>query len=276
MIRFITSGISTTIQDLGRFGYRKHGVPVSGAMDQISSRQANEILGNEANCAALEMVVKGPILQFEEDCWISLTGATIQAELDEKMIEMYKAIFISAGQVLKLGSLSSGRYTYMAVKGGIQSEVVLNSRSQFKGITKSNRCTKGMVLYHANISKNPENPQQTKVKVNVKLNVNVSKGPEFDQLPVEIQKKLLSAKFTVSPNSNRTGFRLESNKTLHAPEIITSPVQPGTVQLTPSGELIILGQDAGVSGGYARIFQLDEDEFSSFVQQTEQVSFQLK
>ncbi|NRA11606.1 MAG: biotin-dependent carboxyltransferase family protein [Crocinitomicaceae bacterium] len=264
MIRVLSSGISTTIQDLGRFGYRKYGVPLAGSMDQASAIQANLILRNDRNLAVLEMLVKGPQIHFEEACWVCITGATILATCDGTSVPMFKPFYVEANQQFNLGRITEGRYSYMAVKGGILSEEVMGSLSHSNGITAIHSIQKDTRIEHRSTQLRQDLlPLKDQfLSGHVKSNdfsgtiILVEKGPEFDALSLENQKTLLTTSFQISNESNRMGYRLESAVELSAKEIITSPVQPGTVQMTSSGQLIVLMRDAQTTGGYARVLQL--------------------
>jgi biotin-dependent carboxylase-like uncharacterized protein len=278
MIRVLSSGIYTTIQDLGRFGFRKYGVPLAGSMDQASAVQANLIVGNEPSFAVIEMLVKGPKLLFENACWICVSGAPMDVKCGQKVVPMNVAFYIEANQELYLGNVSKGRYSYLAIRGGVLAEIVMNSSSYSKGITPANSVKKGSLI-NCNTGLNELHADLIHYDELDFFNqeVLVKKGPEFDALSIEVQKVLLSGTFVVSNESNRMGYRLETSEEMYAHEIITSPVQPGTVQMTPSGLLIILMRDAQTTGGYARVLQLTAEGINLIAQKRvgEPISFVL-
>ncbi len=259
MIEVLSGGLYTTIQDPGRFGYRKYGVPLSGSADQYSATLANQILGNDTNCAVVEITLKGPVLKFNHAGKIVITGAEFSPKIDLKPIKMGEVVNVAKGEVLRFGHLKQGMRAYLAIRGGFASQIVLGSASYYQNITTLHKIGKGDKLYF-----NVKSGQISMVNARVKykpLNYNsdrvwVEKGPEFNMLSPEVQDKLFSCSYVISGESNRMGYRLEPHPDLAAEEIITAPVLPGTVQLTPSGQLIILGRDAQTTGGYARIFQL--------------------
>lgn len=260
MIEVQSSGLFSSMQDLGRIGYRKFGVPISGAMDLQAAKLANQILGNTDNAPVLEMTIIGPTLKFLKACRFVITGADFQATLDSRFIELNTIVTIKAGQELKFRSARLGVRGYLAIENGFDSPVVLGSVSFYKNITIKEKLEKGDVLMFNSQSKNPiTNRAVTWPLPDLDTQIiDVLKGPEFDMLSAFVKEKLTSRSFTISTQSNRMGFRLEIDESLTAQEIITTPVQPGTVQLTPSGQLIILGRDAQTTGGYARVLQLTE------------------
>lgn len=130
-IEVLEAGTYTSIQDTGRFGYWDIGVPPSGAMDDYAFRIANRIVGNDASAAGLECTIQGPSLRFHGDALIALTGAPCTASLDGEAVEFWQPIVVKAGQVLKLGRVSEGCRTYMAVRHGFDVPDYLGSKSTF-------------------------------------------------------------------------------------------------------------------------------------------------
>tara|TARA_R100000935_G_scaffold58415_2_gene95349 strand:- start:20973 stop:21824 length:852 start_codon:yes stop_codon:yes gene_type:complete len=267
MIEVITPGLYTTVQDAGRFGHRNVGVPVSGAMDSVSAKQANSLLGNENNSAVLESIMVGPTLKFHENTTIAIAGAPFEVLLNATEIPVNRPVSIQKNDVLTVGKATRGMYCYLAVAGGLQTPSVLNSRSFYAGITQKIKLEKGDKLP---IQRLPEILRDETLSVeNVTHEVNTLMaypGPEYASLTIFEQQGLLEQKFTISTQSNRMATVLECSVKISAKEIPTAPVQPGTVQLTPSGKVIVLMRDAQVTGGYARIFQLTEESINILAQ----------
>jgi len=259
MIRVKSQGLYSSIQDLGRIGYRSYGVPVSGVMDTISARFGNALLNNHSNDAVMEITMLGPKLEFTAATKIVLTGAEISPKLNQKSIQNYKIYTVCIGDILSFGALIKGVRCYLAIVGGFQTPTVLGSKSFYEGITLKSILSKKDI-----VSFKPTN--EKRIEQNGILNnknqfyetsiIEVYKGPEFDMFSNEEKDKLISKKLTVSNQINRMGYRLEEIVVAHDKSIITSSVIPGTVQLVPSGQLIVLMKDAQTTGGYPRIFQL--------------------
>lgn len=261
MIKVLKSGFYSTIQDQGRFGYRSFGVPVSGAMDLYSSQFANKLLGNEKDAAVLEMTMTGADLQFLKPTTIAITGANMNPILNGKSIAMFKSITMNADDTLSFGSLNSGFRAYVAVAGGFLTETVLGSRSMAKGITDTIRIQKGDILeVKALTTQNP--PKNARLNYNATFldadTLDVIKGPEFDKLTKTQQNLFFSQDFQVSKYNNRMAYQIQPLFPNSLEPILTAPVLPGTIQLTPSGQLIVLMRDAQTTGGYPRILQLTE------------------
>ncbi|MGJ5642618.1 biotin-dependent carboxyltransferase family protein [Formosa sp. S-31] len=269
MIKVITPGFYSTIQDLGRFGFQEFGVPYSGVMDRQSAGIANGLLGNSKQDAVLEMTMTGATLQFLKDTLICISGADMGPTINGKIVKQNKAIAVKSDDVLSFGSLNKGFRCYLAVKGGFNSEVVLNSRSMYSRITEQVVLRKGDTLNIPDAEmKHPFNYAALKVKEDLfdTSGINVFKGPEFDMLSSRQQEQLLSKSFSISKDSNRMGYRLNEILENDLPSVLTSAVLPGTVQLTPSGQLIVLMRDCQTTGGYPRILQLSSEAINIMVQ----------
>jgi len=269
MIKFIASGLYTSLQDLGRFGYRNLGVPVSGAMDLQAATKANLLLGNEPQLAVIEFTATGPVLEFQAPATIAICGASFTPKLNGVKIAMNQSIEIPSGGVLSFGRPSRGLRAYLAVQGGFISEKVLGSNSFYTGITNQSQLVKGDVIEFNSITERFLSSLTSELDGAMRFDtveIEAMKGPEFNQLPHTIQSFLNGGPFTVAPNSNRMAYFLNYSEAISAKEIITAPVQPGTVQLTPSGKIIVLMRDAQTTGGYARILQLTESAINILAQ----------
>ena len=269
MIKVLKAGFFTSIQDRGRFGYQHFGVPVSGAMDQKAFKLANSLVGNLMDKAVLECTLLGPKLKFLENATIAITGATMHSTLDGESILMNQPIYIEKGSILELGKTISGVRTYLAIKGGFISEVVMNSQSMYQNMTKSKNISNADSIDFP-VEESKILKQYAKIKVeNIHIKdtmLEVYKGPEFDSLNKKQQALLFTKPFTISKFNNRMAYRLNEPITNNIKPIITSLVMPGTVQLTPSGSLIILHRDCQTTGGYPRILQLKDTALNILAQ----------
>ena len=281
MIEVIAAGLFTTIQDAGRYGYRKWGVPISGAMDQQSAQLANQLVNNTDNEAVMEITLTAPILKFNIDSLIAITGARFSPTVNGHSIAMNTAVKISKGSTLKLGRPLYGMRAYLSVATGFSVPKVLGSRSFYPNITKNSRIQKGDFLsINSTVAKTISS--NASVKINNKRFVSpliqIYQGPEFHLLSTGIKEKLLSESFEISNDSNRMGYRLNIFENIAATEILTSAVQPGTVQLTPSGQMIVLMRDCQTTGGYARVLQLTDEAINLLAQKRtgESIRFTLR
>lgn len=258
MIKVLHPGMYSSVQDQGRLGFAKMGVPVSGAMDSYSSKMANILLKNHQKAATIEITFGAAKLEFTEDTYICVTGADFSPKLNEDIIEMSTVYEVVQGSVLTFGKRKYGVRTYVAVQGGIQTEELLKSKSFYSGITSQFQLKKGDELPIA-FKKPYNNRGFSKIKKLEELfswnELVCYPGPEFHQLK-EDQIAQLKQPFSISEDNNRVGYRLNEVLKNDLKPILTSAVLPGTVQLTPAGKLIILMRDAQVTGGYPRVLQL--------------------
>jgi len=279
MLKVISSGFYTTIQDLGRFGYGDIGVPVSGAMDLYSAKLGNHILGNNHADAVIEITLSKFSCLFENQIIICVSGANLSPKLNGKMIALNTAINIDKGTILTFDKPVYGVRSYLAVKGGFKTQKVLNSRSFFREITDQFVIQKNDILpfekFSSTIKKPFSSVKINKEHFNSKI-IEVYKGPEFELLSKEQQEKLANTEFIISKDNSRMGYRLEELIPNDFQSMLTSAVLPGTVQLTPSGELIVLMRDCQVTGGYPRILQLSDIAINILAQKTTKNTFKFK
>jgi biotin-dependent carboxylase-like uncharacterized protein len=276
MIKVLHPGFFNTIQDKGRVGFAEFGVPNSGAMDSYSADLANHILNNSLENALLEITFGGCSLQFLENTIICISGADFSAMLNDTKVSLNTQVEIRKNDVLTFGKRIFGSYVYLAVKGGFQSEIKLKSRSFFQNITNEHLLKKGDLLPILSTNK-----EYSISNASIKFSkhhfeskeIHCYKGPEFDMLTDFQQKALFEKSFTISKEINRIGYKLNEFIENNLPQILTSAVLPGTVQLTPSGKLIVLMRDCQVTGGYPRILQLSENSINQFAQKTTNDTF---
>ncbi len=277
MLKVLKTGFYTSIQDKGRVGFASKGVPISGVMDGYSADLANGILNNSFDDAVLEITLGGCKLQFLEPTLISITGGDFSPKINNNPIPLNKRIFVNKGTILSFGKVNYGVRCYLAVKGGFLSEIKLNSRSFYPNITKVFRVQKNDIIPYSVFKKELSQPKSI-VKTNSshfdsqKLDCTI--GPEFGVLNQHQQKIIASQKFSISKENSRMGYKLNEIVFNKLPQILTSAVLPGTVQLTPSGKLIVLMRDCQVTGGYPRILQLTEASINKLAQKTTDNFFQ--
>lgn len=269
MVKVLKAGFFSTIQDLGRMGYQHYGVPYSGAMDAYSAALANHILGNDTHAAVIEMTMTGATLKFNCEAYICITGADMSPKLNELPIKLCKGVRINSGDVLSFGKLNKGFRAYLAVLGGFKTELVMDSQSMYKDVTASFKLSSNDVL---NICINNSYTVDKNALVKVKNKhfstkfIAIFKGPEFDLLTKDQQDFLLQNEFSISKDNNRMAYQLSEVLENSLNPIITSLVLPGTVQLTPSGKLIVLMRDCQTTGGYPRVLQLKESAINVLAQ----------
>ena len=264
MIKVISKGLYTTIQDKGRFGYRNIGVPSSGYMDSESAETANLIINNPKDNPLIEATLIGPTLEFKKSAVICITGGEFSPTLNDIKISSYSAIEVKKGDILKINNSSIGSRCYISIQGTIISHTILGSKSFYHQITNSNIIEDGDIfLFKKNIRTLEQKYTHKKFELN--KTINVFRGPEFKCLSKESIKTLFNEEFSIGIN-NRMAYNLLEKIQDGVNSIISSGVIPGTVQLTPSGNIIILHRDSQTTGGYPRILQLNEKSLNDLAQ----------
>ena len=276
-ILILSEGMHTSIQDLGRKGYRAYGVPIAGAMDKYSAILANKLLNNDEKLPVMEITLTGPKILFEDATLLVITGADMSPKINDEPIKMNVLYEVKTSDVLSFGKLMSGTRSYLGVKGGFLTENKLNSYSFYEGITSKSKVNKGDRL---RIESYKEGLELHSSKIKVKSShfeakkLEVTKGPEYNRLTKKHREYLFSKQFKIGSLNNRMGYQLKNKfPSIKDQEIITSSTIPGTVQLTPSGKLIIMMRDCPTTGGYPRILQLTDIAINQLAQKKENDMF---
>ena len=276
MLKVLKSGFFTTIQDKGRVGFASVGVPISGAMDSYSADLANSILNNSLQDAVIEITLGACKFEFTKTTTICISGGDFSSSINNVVIPLNKRILIHPNDILSFGKINYGIRCYLAVNGGFLSAKKLNSRSFYPNITKDFLLRKGDFIPYKE-----RTHSITTSKSSIKINSNHFKtqiiecysGPEFDLLSDHQQKLIFNTTFTISKDNSRMGYKLNEIVENNLSQILTSSVLPGTVQLTPSGKLIVLMKDCQVTGGYPRVLQLTEKAMNQLAQKTTSAAF---
>lgn len=246
-----------TVQDAGRFGYRASGVPQAGAMDQSSFALANIYAGNGRGAAALEWAIAGGSLRFEQSATIGLAGAEIDASIDELPVHGNQSVSVRTGQTLTVRGMTARRFLYVAVRGGVDCPLILGSRStylpaSFGGI-EGRRLRNGDIVSvgETPIDAGADGPAIEEERPDYDAEA-IRIIPRADNRADEMLTRFFDETYTVSAASDRMGYRLESDHPLDGSRasITSEPVCPGTIQLTLSGQPIVLMADAPTIGGY--------------------------
>lgn len=258
-----TAGLLTTVQDKGRYGYQRYGMPVSGAMDTFSLELANLLVGNEPGDACLEATITGPELEFTGTTVVAITGANMDPHLNGQGIPMNTAVDVKPGDRLGFRGLKCGCRSYIAFSGGIDVPLVMGSRSTYlragigghqgRAIIQGDELPLGEFKRPSVIKVIPEGliPEYKHEQT-----IRVIPGPEAHYFELSGLRNFLSTEYMVTAQSDRMGYRLSGEPVMHKEGmsgIISAGVTAGTIQVPGSGQPIILMADRQTSGGYARI-----------------------
>jgi allophanate hydrolase subunit 2 len=309
-IDVIRAGLLTSVQDLGRHGYRHLGIAMGGALDRLALEVGNRLVGNRPDAAGLEVTFGPTVLRFLRATRVAITGGEFGATLDGAPVYSWWSLPVQAGQALTLNAAKRGMRCYVCVAGGIDVLPVLGSRSTDLGacfgglggraLRDGDRlpigvaagvsagvpagATAGVTAGAAAAAAPPIRPRALNPDApafGVKspawckfvlvdeparrarhssdaawsLPVRVLPGPEYDRFSQAAHNAFWSDEWLVTPNSNRMGYRL-SGTTLERNEktdLLSHAVMPGTIQVPPNGQPIVLMSDAQTTGGYPKI-----------------------
>jgi len=277
-IRVIKPGPYTSIQDTGRYGYQRYGVPVSGSMDRYAGAVANILCGNSWDSALLEISFHGTKLFFDQEHVIALTGGGARACTESgEILPVNRSIYIPQFTVIDTCYHPAGSRLYMAVAGGVDLPKLMNSRSTylpagidhqlkdkdiFKTLSPSEwalKITESLRCKKINAAK--WGPADSMIRYECEV-VRAMKGPEWSCFNDAAQNSFFKSAFGISRTSNRMAYRLEMNGdsvplSMNEPhEMISTAVAKGTVQVIPEGSPLVLMSDAQTTGGYPRIAQV--------------------
>ena len=277
LLHLIEPGLLTTVQDRGRYGYQRYGVPVSGAMDEFALRMANVLVGNDQNAAALEITVQGPKIEFLAPTWIAVTGAHLSPTLDERAISLWESVQVHAGSVLAFGDPRDGMRAYLAVRGGIDVPVVMGSRSTYLkgrfGGLQGRALRKGDQLCTLPLGGSEFVPKRLPKNYTSPLyggshRLRVITGPQQDTFDRSALSAFLGSRYKVSSQSDRMGYALDGPKIEHraGADIISDGNPPGAIQVPGDGVPRVLLADRGTTGGYTKIATVIASDLSKLAQ----------
>lgn len=277
LLHLIEPGLLTTVQDRGRYGYQRYGVPVSGAMDEFALRMANVLVGNDQGAAALEITVQGPTIEFLAPTWIAITGADLSATLDERTVSLWESVQVHAGSVLAFGDPRDGMRAYLAVRGGIDVPIVMGSRSTYLkgrfGGLQGRALRKGDRLSTLPLDRSDFVPKRLPKNYTAPLyggshRLRVITGPQQDAFDRGALSAFLGSRYKVSSQSDRMGYALDGPKIEHrdGADIISDGNPPGAIQVPGDGVPRILLADRGTTGGYTKIATVITSDLSKLAQ----------
>jgi len=258
MLRVLDSGILTTIQDAGRWGYQVYGVPVSGAMDLGALRAANHLVGNPLDAAALE--IHSPMsLQTDAPHLIALTGAEARFEIDKRAMPPWMSVFVRADATIEITPKRVGGWIYLAVRGGIDVPRVLGSKSTFvrgkfgglegRALAPGDHIPIGAQMIGDLAA---AAGHSTHAPVYLQSEIRVMLGPHDDWFAPEAITALTQTEYTLTQTADRMGYRLRGNALarIRARELISCGIPLGAIQVPPDGQPIVLMADHQTAGGY--------------------------
>lgn len=284
-LEIITPGLATTVQDRGRFGYYRFGIPQGGSMDQYSAALANRLVGNTPDDAVLECTYMGPSIKTDADAVIAVTGAPIEVKVNGESVEQYSRIELSAGDELSFGMLKGGSKFFIAVAGGIDVPEVLGSRSTYPigkiGGFEGRGVQAGDVLpvgasARGTLPQLDSIPEDLRPQYSREMQVRVMIGLYDHKLTDEGLKNFTEAEWTLTPVADRMGLRFDGSGAPWKQEeqpfgagqdpsnITDAGYAVGSIQIPGGTQPIVLHVDAVSGGGYGQagtVISADMDLF---------------
>ncbi|MCC6500286.1 MAG: biotin-dependent carboxyltransferase [Anaerolineales bacterium] len=261
----IDIGALATIQDSGRIGWRKFGVPTSGAMDSFAYRAANALVGNSPRAAALEIGLGDITFRARRDCVIAVAGAGYQLSVYIWDFPLWSSYYVRAGWTIRLTKLDSGMWAYLALTGGVQTQGRLGSastnlRAHFGGLDGRQLQTGDVI--HAGAPSHalsdlaartlPESARPVYANNPV---LDVIPGPQENFFTDESTATFMSQPYSLSVVSDRMGYRLEGAALTRRDnsELVSEGMTMGAIQVPASGQPIVMMADSPTTGGYPKI-----------------------
>jgi antagonist of KipI len=279
-IEVLRPGVLSTLQDLGRYGYQRYGVVVDGAMDEVSHRVANLLVGNDETEATLELTLQGPELRFTRDTLIALAGADMAPQAAGRRVPMYRPVWVGAATRLAFGAAHRGCRTYLSVAGGFAAAPMLGSRSTYlpgaMGGHRGRALRKGDVLRIRRIDDDRFGALKNNLAtarpgfcaarwfvaaptdLHALSPVRAAPGRNWRVFSIDNRRSFFGAAFRIGAQSNRMGYRLDGPEIIppRRVEIISEAISFGTVQVPPDGRPIVLMADRQTTGGYPKIAEV--------------------
>ncbi|MCC6300086.1 MAG: biotin-dependent carboxyltransferase [Anaerolineales bacterium] len=271
-LEIIDIGALATIQDSGRTGWRKFGVPTSGAMDSFAYRAANALAGNDgsavqlpSDAATLEIGLGDITLRALSDCVVAVAGAGYALSIYIWDFPLWSSYYVRAGWTIRLTKLDSGIWAYLAVAGGVQTQGRLGStstnlRGSFGGLD-GRRLQVGDVI-HSGAPTRPLSelaartlPESARPAYTDEPVLDVIMGPQENYFTKASTATFMSQPYTISPTSDRMGYRLTGAALIRRnnSELISEGMTMGAIQIPSNGQPIVMMADSPTTGGYPKI-----------------------
>ena len=261
-IRIKDPGMKAYVEDLGRFGYQRYGVSVSGAVDEFAGRAANFLAGNESDAALIEAAMKGISVEFLSDAVFAITGSPCDYTLNGRALPLWQSCYAKTGDLLEGGFMTGGLRNYFAIAGGIDVPIIMGSRStnirgKFGGFN-GRELKAGDMLETGNPAGQPPlrslQPEYIP-QYGAEIDLRVMPGPQDEAISEAGMRTFLNTPYKVSFDSDRMGIRLAGEKIEHvgAADIISDGIAFGSVQAPGDGQPIIMLTERQTTGGYCKI-----------------------
>jgi biotin-dependent carboxylase-like uncharacterized protein len=265
VIDVLDPGFLTTVQDGGRRGWARYGVPPSGPLDRVAFAAANALVGNGADAAGLEISWVGPLLRFRRRALVAVCGGDFDLWVGTLRVPAWHALFVRAGQHLRLGERRRGARAYLAVDGGIDLPPFLGSRATYlpggfggfegRALRAGDRLPLGSPTASPMLEAGRAWPHDRRPAYSDHPTLRVILGPQEDAFTREGLSTFLGADYVLTPASDRMGARLHGPSIEHAGRagIVSDGLVTGCIQVPADGQPIVMLADHQTTGGYPKI-----------------------
>jgi biotin-dependent carboxylase-like uncharacterized protein len=263
MLEVLTPSLLTTVQDAGRHGWQAYGVPVSGPMDAFAHRAANLLVANPPEAAALEIGFTSAAFLARTDCVIAATGPGFALAVNERSMRMWASVYVRANWRIQLDKTGDSNWGYLAIHGGIQTSLALGSRATSLraqlGLDPARLLQAGDVLPIGKATRSLFDITSRNFSLHPLYSstptISVLPGPQRSHFTDETLATFYSSAYTITPASDRTGYRLDGPPLERATsgELISEGMARGCIQIPADGLPIVMQADCPTTGGYPKI-----------------------
>jgi antagonist of KipI len=274
-----SSGFLTSVQDLGRTGFRQSGVSLGGALDTHALRVANALIGNDDSAAGIEVTLGTLRLHFEDERIVAWCGGAFAIRINDEDLPPGHAGRVAKGKELSMSAPDEGGRAWFAISGGIDVPLVLGSRSTdlrgnfggHEGRALRDGDVISLFKERRFLSRRPDKTGDLEIAApwisdwsaptpwtatgRRDGSLRIVRGTHWDHFTSDAQTSLVTNPFVVTPDSDRMGARLEGPELerIDATDLLSEAVAPGTLQVPPNGKPILLLGDCQTIGGYPKI-----------------------
>jgi len=261
MLEILEADGLLTLQDSGRLGWQKFGVPLSGPMDWFAFRAANALTGNRPGAAALEIGFGEATLRAHRDCVIAVTGVGFDVSTYIWTFPLWNSFYVRSGWIVHVRKQGQGNWAYLAAAGGFESQPTLGSQSANLRAGLGRRLGAGDTLKIGKPARSLHDlaartlAEEKRPAYSQTPTIEAVRGLQADWFTKEGLDAFFGREYTVSESSDRMGYRLEGPRVAHSrgADLLSEGMTPGSIQIPASGQPIVMMADCPTTGGYPKI-----------------------
>ena len=253
------AALMMTIQDGGRFGYQRYGMPESGPMDGWAFQAANRLVGNDPGAACVEVGFSSAEIYLERRCLLALCGAGYRLSVNDRALPLWMGFLGKPGDRILMEKTLGGSWAYLAAAGGIQSELWMGSRSTYpaaglgRKLGQGDRLPLGAPSAEAELFSGCFFPTAARPAYSPEPVIRVIPGPHLAWFTTGSWDSFCQGTYAVSTQSDRMGYRLKGPPLAHqsGADLVSQGMVQGEIQVPGDGQPIVMMPDHPTTGGYA-------------------------